>query len=175
MSASHGTKEELNPQVENQNLSLLVEKEQKLNLSVGEEVLALDRLFGSKRAKKLQLLFKVPVLLPVLNCVALSLTNVKNHKAMLFNTLHKESVIWVELSQDRKTFKCLHAFTGFSTLETYCLECSGKITIDVSRSTSGCGINFMFLEASLKGEIIYRCEIIRLRCLVCCSKKCESG
>lgn len=114
--------------------------EQKLNhtldlfdLEVGNYILALDRLYGAKRAEKMALQFKEKEMYPVPSCAALEIIKHKGNRSILLNALDEDNVIWCIVKGDSVApYRCVNC----PIFETFCEMCPAKIRFDLNTTPS---------------------------------------
>ena len=130
---------------------------------IGNNILALDRLFGSKKVQKMALSFQEKVAHPIPSCAIMEIMKLEWDKSVLLNALDEKNVSWYVMNEtETKLHQCGEIF------ETYCGLCSGKI---INTPAKGCKhvIGYREIDWSVQhaGEIVYFCRPYSLICTEC--------
>jgi hypothetical protein len=112
------------------------------HLEVGNLVLAFDRLFGQKRARKIAAHFGQKEVLAFPSCIVLEIMKLKENISVLLNGLNKDDVIWCNVVDNRTR---LYQRSRIPP-KTYCCYCSLKLDISKTKY-SGFKWNVLLFDA----------------------------
>lgn len=137
------------------------------NLWVGESILAIDQLYGKRKAQEACVAFQTHKLFPTPSPTFLSIIELPVEKqASLINTLNSKDVIWSNLSKKKNVLnQGLHSYSFCSNPTTICYKCDA-IFPTKQKDKSG-EIIQDFNEIIFDGIIIYEYILWRFLCGTC--------
>jgi hypothetical protein len=137
-------------------------------LGSGDLILALDRLYGARRAASVAALYGHKEIFPIPSCAAIQIMNIGQDISTLLNALDEDDIMWCSLDDNKaKTY-----YPGKRPFfETYCCFCSDKIKTNSSDQVAfHSGVQFQIWDARCERIVLYECTILRSVCLKCQDK-----
>jgi hypothetical protein len=133
------------------------------NLETGDLILALNRLFGAKRATKISLSANNVEVRPILSCAVTEIMKLKEKRSLLLNSLAKDSVFWCHITENDN----INLFGKCAVFETYCVTCSKVIKIIRTNKPAVSGVRQQMFIISYEGTTFHEFPIYALFCLEC--------